>query len=210
MKNELEKYDSIIFDLDGTLWDSTETCLNSWNEVIGKKDYEQPLITEQQLKGIFGMKFDKIADVLFPSLDSGQKRELLQECMAYGNEYIKLNGGQLYDRLEEVLKSLSKTHRLFIVSNCQGGYIESFLEFYGLDEYFEDFECPGNTGLEKSENIRLVVERNQLQSPIYVGDTVGDQLAAQANGIPFLFANYGFGDVQEAEMVLQALSDLLT
>jgi len=205
----LKHYDSIIFDLDGTLWDPTQTCLDSWNEVIPKNDYAINPLTAEQLQSVFGMKFDQIADVLFPDLEAEQKLSLLQACIDYENDYIKQHGGLLYDRLQEVLEHLSQTHRLFIVSNCQGGYIESFLEFYQLSNFFEDFECPGNTGLEKSENIRLIIERNQLKKPIYVGDTEGDRLAATANQIPFCYAKYGFGEVGEAEVILQNLSDLI-
>ena len=42
-----------------------------------------------------------------------------------------------------------------------------------MAEYFEDFECAGNTGKPKGENNKLVIERNNLKSPVYVGDTQG-------------------------------------
>ena len=205
----LKSYDSIIFDLDGTLWDPTIVCLNSWNEVIAKLDFVQDPITAETLQSIFGLKFDLIADILFPTLTDEQKQKVMQDCIDHENLYIRAQGGKLYEPLEEILKKLSKTHRLFIVSNCQAGYIESFLAYYQLETYFEDFECPGNTGLEKAENIKLIMERNHLQTPIYVGDTDGDYKATKANNLPFFYVNYGFGKVEGADRVLIKLSDLI-
>ena len=206
----IKQYDSIIFDLDGTLWDPMESCLTSWNEVLDKLEFINEPITEDVMKNIFGMKYDLIADVLFPTLTDEQKKQVMSECILNGNEYLKANGGKLYEPLEDILEKLSKTHQLFIVSNCQSGYIESFLTYYKLDSYFKDFECPGNTGLSKAENIKLIIERNKLKSPIYIGDTEGDYQATKANQLPFYFAKYGFGEVENEDIIiLESLSDLL-
>ncbi len=89
------------------------------------------------------------------------------------------HGATLYDKLEDTLKVLSKKYKLFIVSNCQDGYIETFMKFYNLDKYFVDFECPGRTNLSKAENIKIVIERNNLKHPVYVGDTQMDCDAAK-------------------------------
>ena len=65
-----------------------------------------------------------------------------------------------------------------------------------MEGYFTDWECSGRTGLPKGENIRLVVERNHLQAPVYVGDTRLDYEAAQQAGVPFIHAAYGFGTIE--------------
>ena len=65
-------------------------------------------------------------------------------------------------------------YHLSIVSNCQKGYIEAFLDHYDLWELVEDIECYGNNLRQKGENIRLVVERNRLDEAVYVGDIQGD------------------------------------
>lgn len=206
----IQSYDSIIFDLDGTLWDPSETCVNSWNEVLATLEFVREPITKEALQRVFGMKVDLIPDVLFKDLTKEQKDEIMTKCIQHENVYIKKHGAVLYEDLRFILGELKKTHRLFIVSNCQAGYIESFLDYYGLESYFEDIECPGNTGLDKSENIKLIMERNHLISPIYVGDTVGDYEAAKANDLPFFFASYGFGSVEEPDEILSSLKDLVS
>ena len=91
---------------------------------------------------------------------------------------------------------------LFIVSNCNEDYIPSFLDAHQLHRYFTDWECIGRTGRPKGENIRLVVKRNHLASPLYVGDTHMDQEAAAQAEVPFLHAAYGFGEVEGAPKLL--------
>ena len=116
-------------------------------------------------------------------------------------------GGRLFDGLEDVLTELSKQYKLYIVSNCNPGYIEAFLTYHQLGKYFCDHEDHGSTKLSKGQNIRLVMERNHFNKTIYVGDTPGDCKAAQEAGIPFIHAAYGFGKV-EAPMQLQQIRDL--
>ena len=108
-------------------------------------------------------------------------------------------------------KTVSYTHLqygLYIVSNCQSGYIEVLLESCGLREYVRDIECYGNTGLPKGDNIRMVVQRNHLERCFYVGDTHMDEEAAGAAGIPFVHAAYGFGRAERPVGTIESLSQL--
>ena len=99
---------------------------------------------------------------------------------------------------------------LFIVSNCQSGYIELFLEKTGLADCITDSECAGRTGLSKGPNIRLVADRNHLQNPVYVGDIDGDRQASEEAGVKFCHASYGFGKVERKDYVMKEFSDLMT
>jgi phosphoglycolate phosphatase len=134
---------------------------------------------------------------------------VMKECCDYECDYLAEHGATLYDNLEQVLEELSKKYKLFIVSNCQEGYIQCFFRAYPqLEKYFLDYEYPGRSGKLKADNIRLVIERNGLNNPIYVGDTQGDATAAGAAGVPFIFARYGFGDVKEYAGVIASLTEL--
>ncbi len=59
---------------------------------------------------------------------------------------------------------------------------------------FEDHESSGRTGRGKADNIREVIRRRGLRSPVYVGDTVSDAEGAEGAGIPFVYCRYGFGE----------------
>lgn len=188
--------ESIIFDLDGTLWDSSENVAASWEETvrsIGDPLLKNVHITAEDIRGVMGMTMDEIAGKLFPMLTATRQYELLEMCTENENNYLASNGGKLFEGTEQTLSKLSETHRLFIVSNCQKGYIEAFFEYCGLERFFTDYLCWGDTGRPKSGTIRLLMERNKISSAVYVGDTAGDMKAALEAGIPFVHAAYGFG-----------------
>ena len=203
------KFDGIIFDLDGTLWDSTAEVAKTWTSVIAKYNLNRKEVTVEDLKPCMGKLLDEIASILLPELDPKKQMQVIKECCEYENEYLGEYGATLYDKLEDTLKELSKNHKLFIVSNCQDGYIECFFKAHKLDKYFIDYECPGRTGLPKGENIKLIVERNNLKNPVYVGDTQGDANAAKLANVPFIFANYGFGNVDEFFNSIESFDELL-
>ena len=203
------KFDGIIFDLDGTLWDSTAEVAKTWTSVIAKYNLNRKEVTVEDLKPCMGKLLDEIASILLPELDPKKQMQVIKECCEYENEYLGEYGATLYDKLEDTLKELSKNHKLFIVSNCQDGYIECFFKAHKLDKYFIDYECPGRTGLPKGENIKLIVERNNLKNPVYVGDTQGDANATKLANVPFIFAKYGFGNVDEFFNSIESFDELL-
>ena len=203
------KFDGIIFDLDGTLWDSTAEVAKTWTSVIAKYNLNRKEVTVEDLIPCMGKLLDEIASILLPELDPKKQMQVIKECCEYENEYLGEYGATLYDKLEDTLKELSKNHKLFIVSNCQDGYIECFFKAHKLDKYFIDYECPGRTGLPKGENIKLIVERNNLKNPVYVGDTQGDANAAKLANVPFIFAKYGFGNVDEFFNSIESFDELL-
>ena len=129
--------------------------------------------------------------------------------MEYELEYLKEVPGVLFPKVRETLVELSKRYPLYIVSNCQVGYIETFLETMNMKEIFLDFEDYGRTGLPKGENIKILMKRAKLDEAIYVGDTQGDYDATLVAGIPFIFAEYGFGQVENANQRIQSFEQLL-
>lgn len=201
--------DSIIFDLDGTLWDSTSSILDSWNKTLDKYDCVKNRLSIDDIKKVMGLVLSDIAKTLFPYLEEEKRIEITKDCINRECEDLLKNETILYDKVEEVLVELSKRYKLLIVSNCQCGYIEAFFKSHGLGMYFVDYENAERTGLTKGENIKLVMERNGLINPIYVGDTEGDSKAARLAGIPFIYARYGFGDVKDYDYVIDTFDELL-
>lgn len=204
-------YDSVIFDLDGTLWDSTKEVAIAFSEVVRTRYPEvTDEITPEKLSGLFGMLLDDIAVKLFTSVDKEKAIQIMKECCEYECEYLIKHNAKVYDGLEETLKELYKDFKLIIVSNCQDGYIQCFFKANPhLEKYFVDFECPGRTGKAKAENIKLVIERNNLKNPVYVGDTAGDGAAAKKAGIPFIYARYGLGQADEYDDVIDSPLELV-
>lgn len=198
----------IIFDMDGTLWDSADGVAKSWTEVVQKEYKEDMVITEAMVQSVMGKTMDVIADVLFQDLSREEKDSLLQKCCDNENAYLEVHGGVLYPELEATLQQLKENYHLYIVSNCQSGYIEAFLNHYGFGHYFDDIECYGNNKKSKGDNIALVVERNQIERPVYVGDIQGDYDASCQAGVPFIYAGYGFGTIDAAVPEIESFAQL--
>ncbi len=200
--------DSIIFDVDGTLWDSTDTVARAWNRILQQETDLEPTITGNTLKGLFGRLLPDIAAVLFEKYPRERQLTLIDLCCAEEHRELLAHPAAVYDTLEEALEILSKRYPLFIVSNCQAGYIEVFLEATGLGRYFQDHLCPGDTGQAKAENIAAITAKHGLKAPVYVGDTAGDQKACKKAGVPFVFASYGFGSAEQPEYTIERPLDL--
>ena len=206
---------NLIFDIDGTLWNTTGVVAGAWNKAIRKMAVPELAslnVTADMLKKEFGKPMDVIADDLFGDIDAGVKAELLSLCCEYEQAALAECGEDLrFEGMHETLCKLSEDHNLYIVSNCQDGYIELVIKKTGLTGLIKDFECFGKTGLQKDENITLVMKRNGLEpeDTVYIGDTMGDYTATKKAGIKFVFASYGFGDVAEPDYVISSMGELL-
>lgn len=206
------KYDGIIFDLDGTLWDATKPIKQSWNEVLQRhSEIKRKPITEEELGECMGLTMYKIAAKLFPNESEHIQKMLMDELCHYENEYLAQHGGILYDGLEDVLKKLHQNFRLYIVSNCQDGYIQAFIKAHHMEAYFDDTECWGRTRTSKGISNKILMERNGLKCPVYVGDTQKDAQSAKEAGIDFIYAAYGFGKVNDKDYIkkINKLKELL-
>lgn len=203
-------FDGLIFDLDGTLWDATDIICKTWNIIL--KDYpniRKEQITVKELEGCMGLQMDEIAGKLFPDTEHSIRMGLLDKCCVLENEYLTKEGGKLFDDVKKTLEYLGEKYKLFVVSNCQIGYIESFFEGNCTGSYFTDYLSFGETGLSKGENNKIIIERNKLKNPVYIGDTQGDKQSAVDAGIPFVYAEYGFGSVDRYDYKIEKFSDLM-
>lgn len=198
----------LIFDMDGTLWDSAESVAFSWDKVVNGRYPGHRKITTEDVKSVMGLTMDKIADMMFPSLDKKERKDLLDACSKSEIDFLRQHGGTLYPKLKETMEILKNKYHLYIVSNCQSGYIEAFLDYYGFWDLFEDIECYGNNNLKKGDNIRLLADRNGLDEAYYVGDIQGDYDSSCEAGVGFIHAAYGFGRINCDVPHIAELSDL--
>lgn len=200
--------ESIIFDMDGTLWDSSESVAKAWNEALDSFPEVTVRFTAADIQSVMGQTMDVIADKFFGKDDHSRSMDIMTACGDHENGYLLHHGGRLYDNLEQTLAKLSDKHRLFIVSNCQSGYIEAFLEHYKLGKYFKGHICWGDNMLQKGENIRLIMDKNNITDALYVGDTQGDCNSAYYAGARFAYASYGFGTADRFDIMLERFDSL--
>ena len=200
--------DGIIFDLDGTLWDSREVVAKAWNKAIKEHSDLNMTVDVPLLSTLFGKSMKEISDQLFPMLPDAERTKLAIACYEYENELLETEPGVLFSGVRETLTELSKEYPLFIVSNCQCGYIEVFMKGCHLEHLFTDFLCFGDTSMPKGYNIKKLMEKNALHDVIYLGDTQHDADACKEAGVPFVFAAYGFGKVPDATKVITTFSEI--
>lgn len=199
---------AIIFDLDGTLWDSTGCACDIWNCVFDNHKEVQFRMTQELTAKLMGKRMEEIGEILFPKLTEEIRQSIVND---FGDEevrYLYQNGAVLYEGTEETIQSLYDEYDLYIVSNCQDGYVPAFLHAHRLEKYFKDIEMSGRTGLDKGTNIRLLMDRNGITSAVYVGDTDGDEKASRYAGIPFVWAEYGFGKAVSPDATIKSIKDL--
>jgi phosphoglycolate phosphatase len=202
------RVDALVFDLDGTLWDTCEACALGWNNVVDRHGFAFRRVTAQDVRAVAGKPHALCIRETYVGLPEWQLAILDRETAEEDNRLIAEMGGALYPGVAEGIAALAVKHPLFIVSNCQAGYIEIFLGLNRLSGVFRDYECFGNTAQPKAENLRAIIARNRLAAPIFIGDTVGDQAAAAANGVPFVFASYGFGSCSTPALSVGSFREL--
>ena len=199
----------LLFDLDGTLWDSAPAVAEAWNEVFQRECPGLKPLTVDDIHGVMGMTMKEISLALYPDADMPRRDEIFDICCRYEVEYLYNHCGALYPDFRAVMETLkAQGYDLAVVSNCQTGYVKAFLTASGASGLFVDYEEWERTGLAKGENIRLVMERNHYAKGVYIGDTKKDQEAALLARIPFIHAAYGFGSVESADGVIHSLSEL--
>ncbi len=203
-------YESLIFDIDGTLWDSRALVAEGFNIQLKAEGLERLSVDAERLLPLFGKVMTEIADVLFPEFPEEERYALMDRCMKTENDHLFANECRIgYPNIKETMEALAKNHRLFIVSNAQCGYPELCIQKLGLEDCIQGHLCFGDTGTSKGKTIRSLMERHGIENCAYIGDTQGDYEATVEAGVPFLWAAYGFGTPDGYDAKLDAFEDLL-
>lgn len=204
-------YESLIFDIDGTLWDSRGLVAEGYAIQLRAEGLAHLCVTAEDLKPLFGKVMTQIADAILAPIPVPERYELMERCMETENRYLHENECNIdYPGVKETIRALAKKYRLFIVSNSQSGYPELCIEKLGLGDHITAHKCFGDTGTEKGETIRRLMQEQGIENAVYIGDTQGDLEAAEAAGIGFIFASYGFGQPERWDLKIDKFEDLLT
>ena len=203
-------FESLIFDIDGTLWDSRAVVAKGYNAQLADEGMERFFVDAEILKTVFGKVTSDIADILFGELPPDVRYPLIERCMKRENEILYNDPCDMaYPDVKETLEQLAKKHRLFIVSNSECGYPELCINKLGLGHLMTGHLCYGDTGTCKGDTIKKLMADHNITSACYIGDTPGDKEAADHAGIPFVWCTYGFGQPDHYWKKIDAFRQLL-
>ena len=201
---------ALIFDIDGTLWDSTAIVARGYNDYLAEIGHRELSVTPPQLKKLFGRTMTEIADLLFPQFPAQERYAMMGGCMDREHVFLEADPCDVaYPGVVRTLKRLAENHDLYIVSNSQKGYPELCTEKLGLSDFISGHLCFGDTGTSKGQTIRTLMKQYGIESCAYIGDTQMDYEATLEAGVPFIWAAYGFGTPTGFDRKIDAITDLL-
>ena len=204
-------YESLIFDVDGTLWNALSLKAEAWNQMFVSEGIPQYCLTESDVATLMGKTANEIADVLFSDISSQKERyAIMDRCTETEYCYLSKHKCEVgYEGVKKTIQKLAETHRIFVVSNCERGYPEICIEKMGLTPYIQGHLCHGDTRLSKGKTIRVLMERYHIESCVYIGDTQHDYEATVEAGIPFIWASYGLGEPEKYTAKIHTFPELL-
>ena len=200
-------YDAIIFDIDGTLWNACSASAKGWNMGLEKLGINRE-ISAEQIKGVAGNPYDQCVEMLLPGFQK-QYSTLLDTLNDCEIEVVKSEGGTFYEGVIDGIKKLAKSHKIFLVSNCQEWYMKLFLKFSGLESLLAGFDCHGMSNKPKHEMLLKIKKDHSLNNPVYVGDTKGDESASSLASMDFIHVSYGFGTASKKSKTVDSFPAIM-
>ena len=203
----MSNFDALIFDIDGTLWNASPASAKGWN--LGLKKLGLDLrVTPAQIEKVSGRPFGHCLDILLPGL-RGKIPELFDTLNQSETEAVNSEGGRFYEGTLTGIRQLAERYGIFLVSNCQKWYLELFLQFSNLGSDLAGFDCHGLSGQSKGTMLSRMKDAQALKNPVYIGDTAEDEMAAQAAGMAFIRAAWGFGKPRGRPFTVHTMKELV-
>ena len=180
----------IIFDLDGTLLDTSIGIFECIRYAADKLGY--PPLTDEQLHTFIGPPL-KVSFMRWYGCDEAEGERL---TAAYREHYREgaLFHARPYDGIHDLCARLKQEGYILAVATSKPQiYSEKILEHFGFDfQLIHGDDLAGS--LSKADLIRLCVEESGADRCLMVGDTEHDAKGARDAGVPFLAVSYGFGN----------------
>jgi phosphoglycolate phosphatase len=200
------KYDALIFDIDGTLWNASSANAKGWNLGLEELGMSQR-VTPRQIESVSGYPYEKCMDILLPG-ERVNHPELFSVFARREAEVVATDGGVFYDGALDGVTRLAREYRVFLVSNCEEWYLNLFLRFSRLGSVLSGTDCHGMSGMAKDEMLRRMARDYRLNRPVYIGDTAADEEAAARAAMAFIHAAWGFGKPLGAPKSVSSFADL--
>ncbi|WP_252229308.1 HAD hydrolase-like protein [Clostridium sp. ZBS15] len=209
----MKKYNCVIFDLDGTLMDTSIGVLKSVKYTINKMKFEK--LSEEELRLFIGPPIQNSFKDKYTLDDNKTNEAAAMFRNAYKEKF--LYHAKIFSGIIELLSYLRSNNILTMVATYKReDYTLMLLEYFGLSKYFDFIKGSDMDGkLTKADIVNLCIEKSNQdkEKAVLVGDTNHDLLGAKQAGIDFIAVTYGFGfkkgeEFEDTVYVCDSVTDL--
>ncbi|MCF8564020.1 HAD family hydrolase [Alicyclobacillus tolerans] len=208
----MQSMTTLIFDLDGTLIDTTGAVFPAFRETL--RSFGAPVPQSEVMAKTFGLPDVEIWKMLMPNHSTDERTAAFQMSERLVLENLRSQDVLLPGAMETLSQLKGFGHLLTVASNCGDGYLNTVLDSQGLREFFTHPLCLGTVkGDAKSDILTEHFLRLDKRHAVMIGDRSSDGVAAKAHNIPFVGCAFGFGNAAEldlADVVISQLTDLVT
>lgn len=216
---KLQKPEAIIFDMDGTLFQTESLLLPAYHkmfDVLREEGlYHGPTPPEELILGSLGMLLADIWKRVMPDVDEAVHRRADELLLQLEIEGLEAGGTVLYPKVTETLAALHERGvKLFVASNGLKDYIDSIVVVHELKELFNGLYSAGGQGTAtKTELLRILLDDNSIKDAWMVGDRSSDVEAGKGNGQTVIGCAYaGFGrqdELKGSDVIISAFDELI-
>jgi len=199
----------IVFDMDGTLFRTDSSFIPVIHEFVRR--YSLPVPDRNFILHFCGEPIEVFVEWLKSLPIDRPTEELFAEFNALEHEY-SISKGELYPGAIETLERLNADgYRIAICSNGTEDYLAMILDNFGLRRLVYQTAFAGKKGNTKSDLLERLLHDNYPDFAVMIGDRIHDLNAARENGIPFIAADYGYGDAElaGAEYRVNRIADII-
>ena len=182
--------------MDGTLWDNVDSYVVVWNKGLAAKGFEKR-VTRNDLVGLMGKSPDVMLDAIVPGASDGEKHDLFDKVVAEYQAYVPMMTPRVFEGVYTGLELLSGKYKVLLLSNCEKGGLTNFMNYTRTRPFVSDYMEFGQNLKPKDFNMNLLKDRNNLECPVYIGDTDSDAQSTKKAGLPFVLVTYGFGTTKD-------------
>ena len=197
----------IIFDMDGTLWDTVDVSKEAM-DVVSNNYEEVKEVSKETIKDGMGSSRKENGLRFMPYLDEEKRDFYMGKLNENILNLIEEKGAFIYDGVIDTIKELSKDYKIGIITNNNDRYVESFIKFSNLHDYITDYMGASNHNVSKAEAIKIVCDRNNEPHSYYVGDIKKDMDSTIEAGQTFIHAKYGFEPSLECDYYINDITEL--
>ena len=209
-------FDTVLFDLDGTLTDPGEGITKSVEYALKKFD-----IITQDRRELYKFIGPPLKDSFMKYY--GFSEEKAEQAIAYYREYFRDIGifeNEVYEGVENMLRTLHVDgKRLVLATSKPEEFAIRILDHFGLKKYFAVTAGASmdSSRSKKGDVIAYAIslcENFNKDTAVMIGDREHDIIGAKENGLKSIGVLYGYGDENElktagADYIVSTTEDIL-